>query len=95
MDSVGMLASLGNRLLLKSAMPTAQQIAVWDRLMVPLSRLADPLLLHTLGKSVLGVWTRGFLTTRRARRRRADAASAWHGIPHDPFGERVHAKRTI
>ena len=58
MDSVGMLASLGNRLLLKSAMPTAQQIAVWDRLMVPLSRLVDPMLLHTLGKSVLGIWTR-------------------------------------
>jgi SAM-dependent methyltransferase len=58
MDSVGMLASLGNRLLLKSAMPSAQQIAVWDRLMVPLSRLADPVLLHTIGKSVLGVWAR-------------------------------------
>jgi trans-aconitate methyltransferase len=59
MDSVGMLASLGNRLLLKSAMPTAQQITIWDRLMVPLSRIADPVLLHTLGKSVFGVWTRG------------------------------------
>jgi SAM-dependent methyltransferase len=59
MDSVGMLASLGNRLLLKSAMPTAHQIAIWDRLMVPLSRIADPVLIHTLGKSVLGVWTRG------------------------------------
>jgi SAM-dependent methyltransferase len=61
MDSVGMLASFGNRLLLKSAMPSAQQIAVWDRLIVPLSRLVDPILLHTLGKSVLGVWTRSVL----------------------------------
>jgi trans-aconitate methyltransferase len=59
MDSVGMLASLGNRLLLKSAMPTAQQIAIWDRLMVPLSRIADPVLMHAHGKSVLGVWKRG------------------------------------
>jgi SAM-dependent methyltransferase len=67
MDSVGMLASLGNRLLLKSAMPTAQQIAVWDRLMVPLSRLVDPVLLHTLGKSVLGIWTRGAHTAQRRR----------------------------
>jgi SAM-dependent methyltransferase len=58
LDSVGMLASLGNRLLLKSSMPSAGQIAVWDRLMVPLSRLADPLLGHQLGKSVLGVWRR-------------------------------------
>jgi SAM-dependent methyltransferase len=65
MDSVGMLASLGNRLLLKSSMPTAQQIAVWDRLMVPLSRLVDPVLFHTLGKSVLGVWTRGSIGVGR------------------------------
>ena len=35
LDSAGMLASLGNRLLLKSAMPTPGQIAVWDRFLVP------------------------------------------------------------
>jgi SAM-dependent methyltransferase len=58
LDSVGMLASLGNRLVLNSAMPSPRQIAVWDRLMVPLSRLTDPLLAHRLGKSVLGVWKR-------------------------------------
>jgi len=58
LDSVGMLASLGNRLVLKSSMPSPRQIALWDGLMVPLSRLADPLLGHRLGKSVLGVWTR-------------------------------------
>ena len=58
MDSVGMLASLGNRLLLKRAMPTPKQIAIWDRMMVPMSRLVDPVLMHTLGKSVLGVWKR-------------------------------------
>ena len=56
LDSVGMLASLGNRLVLKSAMPSPGQVAVWDRLMVPVSRLVDPLLRHRLGKSVLGVW---------------------------------------
>ena len=58
LDSIGMLASLGNRLILKSSMPTRRQIALWDRLMVPISRLADPLLGHRLGKSVLGVWQR-------------------------------------
>jgi SAM-dependent methyltransferase len=56
LDSVGMLASLGNKLVLKSAMPSANQIAVWDRLMVPLSRLADPIFGYSLGKSVLAVW---------------------------------------
>jgi SAM-dependent methyltransferase len=56
LDSVGMLASLGNRLLLKRSMPSPAQIAVWDRLMVPLSRVADPVLGYCLGKSVLAVW---------------------------------------
>lgn len=58
LDSVGLLASLGNRLILKSALPTPRQIAVWDRLMVPLSTLLDPLTGRRLGKSVLGVWRR-------------------------------------
>jgi SAM-dependent methyltransferase len=56
LDSVGMLASLGNRLLLKSAMPSPGQIAFWDRVLVPLSRGADPLLGFSLGKSVIAVW---------------------------------------
>jgi cyclopropane fatty-acyl-phospholipid synthase-like methyltransferase len=56
LDSAGLLASLGNRLLLKSAMPTAKQIAVWDRFLVRSSRLVDPLLAYSVGKSVVGVW---------------------------------------
>lgn len=58
LDSVGMLASLGNRLLLGQSMPTAQQIGVWDRWMVPPSRITDRLTGGHLGKSVLGVWRR-------------------------------------
>jgi SAM-dependent methyltransferase len=63
MDSVGMLASLGNRLVLNSAMPTRRQIGVWDRMMVPCSRVIDRALGYTLGKSVLGVWKRGSQTS--------------------------------
>ncbi len=58
LDSVGMLASLGNRLILKASMPRPSQIAAWDKLMVPLSRVVDPLTGHLLGKSILGVWRR-------------------------------------
>lgn len=58
LDSVGLLASLGNRLLLRQGMPTARQVALWDRVMVPVSRKLDPLLAHRVGKSVLGVWHR-------------------------------------
>lgn len=58
LDSVGLLASLGNRLLLRHSMPGARQIAFWDRVLVPGSRLVDPLVRYSLGKSVLCVWRR-------------------------------------
>jgi hypothetical protein len=56
LDSVGLLASLGNRLFLRSDMPSARQLWVWDRLMVPVSRVVDPLFGGAVGKSVLGIW---------------------------------------
>jgi hypothetical protein len=58
LDSVGLVASLGNKLLLQSATPNLKQILTWDRLMVPLSRIIDPLLLRSVGKSIVGVWQR-------------------------------------
>jgi SAM-dependent methyltransferase len=56
LDSVGMLASLANRLLLRSAQPSLRQILFWDRVLVRSSRLVDPLLGYRVGKSVLGIW---------------------------------------
>jgi SAM-dependent methyltransferase len=56
LDAAGMLASAANRLLLQSAMPTERQILTWDRLLVPVSRLVDPIFAGRIGKSVLGVW---------------------------------------
>lgn len=58
LDSAGMLLSLANCWLLRQSMPTSGQIAVWDRLVVPISRLLDPLTGYRLGKSVLAVWRR-------------------------------------
>lgn len=58
LDAVGLLASLANRWLLRKDLPAAADIALWDGVMVPLSRLLDPLLGHRLGKSILGVWRR-------------------------------------
>jgi len=58
LDSAGILASAGNRLFLKQSMPTARQILLWDRYLVPISRMIDRLILHALGKSILAVWTR-------------------------------------
>jgi hypothetical protein len=56
LDCVGYFASLANRLMLRQSMPTLNQIRVWDGLMVPPSKLLDPLLGYKAGKSVLCVW---------------------------------------
>ncbi|HXV01694.1 MAG TPA: methyltransferase [Caulobacteraceae bacterium] len=56
LDSVGLLASAANKLVLRSATPSLAQIVLWDRWMVPVSRLIDPLLGFNLGKSILFVW---------------------------------------
>jgi hypothetical protein len=58
LDSVGMLASFANRLLLHQAMPNLRQILFWDRYLVPPSTLLDGLLLHKVGKSILAVWSK-------------------------------------
>jgi SAM-dependent methyltransferase len=56
LDSVGMVASLGNRMLLKASAPSVQQIQFWDSYMVPISAAIDGLFGGTLGKSLLAVW---------------------------------------
>lgn len=56
LDSAGLLASMANRFLLRSAVPTVGQVRTWDRWLVPISRWLDPLLGYRVGKSVLGIW---------------------------------------
>ena len=58
LDSVGLCASLANRLLLRQSLPTLKQILFWDRMIIPISRVLDPLLCGALGKTVIGVWER-------------------------------------
>ena len=58
LDCAGLAASLANRLVLKQAMPSSSQIQTWDRAIVPISRLLDPLMRYRAGKSVLGIWRR-------------------------------------
>lgn len=56
LDSVGMLTSLVNRFLLKQGTPNAGQIRLWDRAIVPVARVVDPLLLRSFGRSVVAVY---------------------------------------
>lgn len=58
LDSVGMLASCGNRLLPHQPMPNLPKILFWDRYLVPSSTWLDRLLLHRVGKSILAVWSK-------------------------------------
>lgn len=56
LDSVGLLASLGNRLVLKAPGPTRRQIRIWDTGMVPLSRITDRIAGYSFGKTVVGIF---------------------------------------
>ena len=56
LDSVGMCASLANRWVLRKGQPTLRNIRFWDSYLVRASRLVDPILRYSLGKSVLAVW---------------------------------------
>jgi 2-polyprenyl-3-methyl-5-hydroxy-6-metoxy-1,4-benzoquinol methylase len=58
LDSVGLAASAANRVLLRQSMPSLAQVTFWDRTMVPVSRLLDPLTGYAAGKSILAVWRR-------------------------------------
>jgi len=55
LDSAGILLSLGNRLIRRASMPTRRDIAIWDKMFIPLSRVLDPLFAYRLGKSLLEV----------------------------------------
>ena len=65
LDAVGMAASLANRLLLRASMPTDGQIKFWDRMLVPVSRVIDPVLARSIGKSVVAIWTLATEPTKR------------------------------
>lgn len=58
LDSVGLFASLANRVILRARYPTARQIRFWDTVMVPISRWLDVATGHRIGKTVVAVWTR-------------------------------------
>jgi hypothetical protein len=42
---------------LSAALPSKQQIAVWDRLLVPVSRILDRIVSHSFGKTIVAVWS--------------------------------------
>ena len=55
-DSIGLLLSLVNRALLRQDRPRRNQIMFWDRAVIPLSRLVDPMLGGFVGRSVIAAY---------------------------------------
>ena len=56
LDSIGMLTSLANKYLLKQDYPTKEQIYFWDRWIIPIAKVVDPLLFFSFGRSILSIW---------------------------------------
>ena len=56
LDSIGLLASLGNKFFLQQSLPTRSQILFWDRTLIPLSRIADRLVACRAGRSIVAIW---------------------------------------
>jgi protein-L-isoaspartate O-methyltransferase len=56
LDACGIVTSAANQMFLRQSMPTKAQIGVWDKWVVPVSRVIDPVLGYSLGKSIVGVW---------------------------------------
>ncbi|MDO8971944.1 MAG: class I SAM-dependent methyltransferase [Saprospiraceae bacterium] len=56
LDSLGMLLSCANKILLKQSLPTIKQILFWDRWIVPFSKILDRGLMYRMGRSMVTVW---------------------------------------
>lgn len=56
LDSIGLLANLGNRLILRASTPNESQIRIWDHWFVPCSTVIDKVIGYRLGKSILGIF---------------------------------------
>lgn len=56
LDSVGLMVSLANRLLLRSPLPSKRQLKIWDRYLIPCSRIIDRIIHYQLGRSLLVIF---------------------------------------
>jgi SAM-dependent methyltransferase len=56
LDSGGLALSAGNRLFMRKSMPTRRQLRIWDRYVVPLSRVLDLCFCGAVGKTIVAIW---------------------------------------
>jgi hypothetical protein len=53
LDSVGFFLSLFNKYFLRQSLPTKKQILFWDNVIIPISKILDPIFGFNFGKSLL------------------------------------------
>ncbi|MEL0097904.1 MAG: hypothetical protein VW875_18865, partial [Planctomycetaceae bacterium] len=56
LDSIGLFASLANKHLLNEIQPKLGQLNIWDKILVPVSIVTDPLLAYRFGKQIIAIW---------------------------------------
>jgi SAM-dependent methyltransferase len=85
LDSLGAMGGALNRLLLRQELPTSRQLALWDRLTIPVSRRVDRLIGYSFGRTLLAVW-------RVARRK--PTADQLHAAPTGNLDRHLPPERT-
>src|SRR5215831_8348133 len=58
LDSLGMVASLANKFVLRQDAPGGGQVKFWDGYIIPVSRVLDRLVMHAAGRSVIAIFSR-------------------------------------
>ena len=56
LDSMGLIASIANKILLKKSTPSIANIKFWDNILVKISKITDRIILYKLGKSLIGIY---------------------------------------
>lgn len=56
LDSIGLLASVANKLFLHKSLPSHKDIHIWDKKLLPLSKICDPVFGYAFGKSLIGIY---------------------------------------
>ena len=56
LDSVGVCASIVNKVCLKKSNLSKKNISFWDKILVPISRVTDKLTFNLFGKSLVGIY---------------------------------------
>ncbi len=56
LDSVGLLASIANKYILKKETPSIENVYFWDKKLIPCSKISDQLIGKKMGKSLIGIF---------------------------------------